>query len=283
MNKTSALLLFSILSTSQAFAWTVSADFEQGTIGTIAYSNADAFHSSNANSFYADTPALSGSQSVSLTAIEGETGFGSWGGYLSHPTLYQGDEIWYRVNVYYPTGWDFSCGGCTEGMKFMRIHTLSADGSNQGYHSTLIKGGSTGGLLNINTEVTGAFYNNNTADEFRNLGNPVLRENWHTYEIYLKISSVAGQGIYRVWQDGVLMFEDKESPTLRSSTSKVNGALLYTYWNNGAPKTQTSYADDIILTNEIPGRKDAAGNPYIGVGSSIYVAPPKPASWGPTP
>jgi len=37
-----------------------------------------------------------------------------------------------------------------------------------------------------------------------------------------------------------------------------------TYWNNGAPQTQTSYVDDILITNETPNNTDEFGNPMIG-------------------
>ena len=62
-------------------------------------------------------------------------------GSFNFPTeLKEGDQVWFRVNVYYPTGWDFDCSGCTEGMKFMRIHTRSSSGANEGYVHTYIQG-----------------------------------------------------------------------------------------------------------------------------------------------
>lgn len=282
MKITTILLLLSIFSTSQVFAWTISADFENelATVDTIANSpNPDAFHGAAGRSRYAETPALSGNQSGSVLATKGETGFGVWGGGFTFPqALKEGDEIWFRVNVYYPAGWDFSCGGCSQGVKFMRIHTSSATGSNEGYHSTLIRSGTTtGGLIAVDSEVNREFYDSGkiNADIF-DLGTPIIRDQWTTYEMYIKFSSIFNQGIYRVWQDGNLIFEDLISATLFSSTSESKRIYLYTYWNNGAPKTQTSYVDDIVITSEVPGKKDADGNPYIGVGPSIYVAPPEP-------
>ena len=70
------------------------------------------------------------------------------------PDLGEGDELWVRVYVYYPSGFTFRCG-CTQGMKFLRIHTRSSSGNNEGYHSILVKGGETGGLYHISTEVMG--------------------------------------------------------------------------------------------------------------------------------
>ena len=270
-----ALTLFS----TQTIAWTISADFENpsATANTIANSpNPDSFHDAAGRSRYADTPALSGSQSGSVLATKDETGFGVWGGAFDTPNLTEGDEVWYRVNVYYPTGWDFSCKGCNQGMKFMRIATQSATGNGEGYIDSYIKGGSTGGTITADSEVDNGFYSTGktNADIF-GLGTPITRDQWHTFEMYVKFSSVQGQAIYRIWQDGNLIFEDLSAGTLFSPSSKANKALLYTYWNEGAPRTQTSYVDDIVITNEVPGRKDANGNPFIGVGASIYIAPPK--------
>jgi len=282
MKPATILSLFSIFFTSYTFAWTITADFEEGIVGDQAESpNPDAFSIVAGNSKYADTPALSGSQSGSVTAIQGNTGFGLWGGGFEFPSkLKEGDQIWSRINVLYPPGWDFSCGGCRQAMKFMRIHTASAGGANEGFYNTLIKGGTTGGLITADSEVNGGeFWNNNGAGSLLfNLGTPVIRGQWHTYEQQVKFSSVPGKGIYRIWQDGNLIFEDLKTATLRSSTSKSDYIYIWTYWNNGAPRTQTAYTDDIVITSEIPGKKDASGNPYIGVGASIYVARPKPPS-----
>lgn len=270
------LIFFSIFFSSQVFAWTIQADFEDGPIGTTAESLTDGFHTAAGHSKYTGTPALSGSNSASVTATEGKTGFGVWGGGFNFPKLlHEGDQIWYRVNVYFPNGWDFSCGGCTEGMKFMRIHTKSSTGANEGYHSSLINDEGNGGLIFLNSEVNPGF------NYPRRKGNPVQSDQWHTYEMYIKFSSVASEGIFRFWQDGELISETLNYATMKDSTSVSNNAYLYAWWNNGAPKTQTSYVDDIVITSEIPGRKDAHGNSYIGVGASIYIAPPKaPASVG---
>jgi hypothetical protein len=272
MKLTRILPLLLIFASPHVFAWTINADFENGTIGNKAEGTNDAFHDAAGDSRYADTPALSGSQSSSVTIKIGQTGFGVWGGGFKFPAnLREGDEIWFRVNAYYPTSWSFECGGCTEGMKFMRIHTRAAAGGNQGYVHTFIKENGEGGKIKVSTEVNGDKFNYPAP-----VGVPIQRDQWHTFEMYVKFSSVASEGKYRVWQDGNLIYENLNYPTLVSSSSEADRIYLYTYWNNGAPQTQTSYVDDIVITNEVPGRKDANGNSFIGVGPSIYIAPPKP-------
>lgn len=272
MKPTFFLLLLPILFTSPAYAWVVSADFEDGVVGTTALSNTDGFHDAAGDSQYASSPALSGSNSASVNATGGQTGFGDLGGIIRYPAISEGDELWFRVNVYYPAGWSFSCGGCTEGMKFMRLNTrTSANGSSQGYHDALINDRGAGGLIWLGSEVDGAGFPYDTA---RRIGTPAQFDQWIAYEMYVKYSADPAQGVRRFWKDGVLISEITNIRTLRSASDISNAAYLYTYWNNGAPKTQTSYIDDIIITNVIPSRQDAAGNPYVGVGASIYIAPP---------
>jgi len=279
MNR-SILLAFTLLFFSTStLAWTLSADFEEGSPGDVGeLPTKDAFHRTADWSAISNTKVLTGKQSGSVTAKKGQTGFGKWGGSLQFPSFpKEGDEIWFRVNVFYPTGWDFSCGGCTQGMKFMRIHTRNSSGGHEGYLDNLIKGGTTGGLLVADSEVNGTDFKANNreggTDLRKNLGTPVQRNQWHTYEMYLKLSS--GKGIYRIWQDGNLIFEDLKTNTLGTSGSSADFMYLYTYWNNGAPRTQTSYVDDIVITTDIPSRKDAHGNAFIGVGESNYIADPK--------
>jgi len=255
------LLLFS----SPAFAWVVSAGFEGGTVGTRAESpNPDAFDEAAEDSKYVDSPVLTGNQAGSVSINQGEEGFGDWGGILNFPTdLGEGDELWFRVNVYYPQGWEFRSVG--EGLKFMRVAT----GANEGFHTVLIKGDTTGGLVYVNSEVNGddIFDDNGPYPwpALRNLGTDVVRDQWTTYEMYLKFSSVRGEGIYRVWQDENLLFEGLETATLKTANSTSSAAYLYTNWNDGAPRTQRSYVDDILITNETPGKVDAFGNPMIGM------------------
>jgi len=161
-------------------------------------------------------------------------------------------------------------------MKFMRIHTMDKNGNNQGYQHTFIKGGTTGGKIAASTEVHPSPFWKNNGGRQDNKGTSVPRDKWVTYEFMVKFHSEDNKGEYRLWQDGNLIFEDTKTPTLISPTSVSDLVYFYTYWNNGAPRSQTSYVDDIVLTNEIPGKKDAHGNPYIGVGEATFVAIPKP-------
>jgi hypothetical protein len=273
------LLLITLAFSAQAPAWTVKRGFEDGAPGVKAQTP-DSFNGTAGRSSFTSNQAivLNGNLSGTVTVNQGETGFGQWGGSFNFPTaLKEGQEIWFRVYVMYPTGWDFSCGGCTQGMKFMRIHTASSGGSNEGYMDTLINGDTTGGKIMVGNEALGPIFFSNNGGGTKYRGTAIIRDKWYAYEQYLKWSSVPGQGIYRVWQDGNLIFEDLKTATLRSSTSKSDFIYLYTYWNNGAPQTQTSYVDEVVITSDTPPNRDAQGNPLIGVSSNYtYIAPPNP-------
>jgi len=84
--KPATILFFTIFFfSSHALAWTIKADFEDGTVGARAESPTDAFHMAAGRSYYANTPALSGNQSASVSVKKGETGYGVWGGGFTFP------------------------------------------------------------------------------------------------------------------------------------------------------------------------------------------------------
>lgn len=283
------LFLTQLLFSNHASAWVIKANFENNSVGDKAMlPNLDAFHDTAHNSKYSNSVVHSGSRSGSVTTIAGDKangGFGKWGGAWKFPRkLKRGDEIWFRVWVYYPTGWSFNCDGCSEGMKFMRIHVASANGGNEGYHHNYINTGNNEGRLFIGGEVIGSdgktIFENKTMDELRGKNSSgvvkVSLGQWHVYEQYVRFDSTPGKGIRRTWFDGNLIMEDKTTATLGASDSVSDFIYIWTYWNGGAPKTQTAYIDDVVITNEIPSNTDTSGNSFIGTGNAKFTARPKP-------
>lgn len=269
------LTLFLSLISVNSFAWVISADFEQGAVGSPARGD-DAFDNPKATTVISADRAISGKQSAISTIRQGDDGFRDWGGQWSFPSeLAEGDEIWYRVWVYYPAGFDFSCG-CPEGIKFMRIRTYSQQGAYEGSWDYYLRADGAVMATGLNQE---AFYKINHPypfDDIRGIGGPITTGVWHAFEHYIKFSATAGQGIIRAWLDGRLIFEDRVTPTLVSPTSKVSQATLWTYWNNMAPRTQSAYVDDVIITNEAPSARDDQGNLFVGTGDVSFAFPPKP-------
>jgi hypothetical protein len=189
------------------------------------------------------------------------------GGSFNFPTaLGEGEEVWVRGYLYFPAGFDFSASG--QGLKTLRIHVKTSSGGNEGYHDVLINNG-----LTVGSEIGNPQFAPNNPSR-NSIGQPITTGKWHAIEMYVKYSATPGKGVYRVWQNGNLIFEDKLTHTLRSSSSKADFIYLFTYWNGGAPKTQKAYVDDFIVTNQRPSNTDAHGNPYIGVSGTVSITPP---------
>ena len=98
--------------------------------------------------------------------------------------------------------------------------------------------------------------------------------------MYAKFDTVpadsGGQARVRTWKNGKLMGDLTNRPTMNNAGDTVESAMVFSYWNGTSPATQELYFDDLVATNVRPSAKDNAGNPYIGVGNFVAVAPPLP-------
>jgi len=249
------LSLFLFLST-QTQAWSIKADFERGVLGQKA-EGPDAFHGAKKLTVFDDTHVLSGSRSAKATITEGSDGWREWGGRWTFPSaLHEGDELWYRVWVWIEPNWGWNLGS-----KGTRIHTVSSTGANEGYLDILLYNHQ----FRVASEVSPALFNQNNG-EAQYLP-PIPLGQWHCVESYIKFHSVPGQAVERVWRDGVLVFEDMDTNTLRKPTSFSEFVFLFGYFDEAAaPHTQSLWIDNVALTNEQPDNRDAHGNPFIGPG-----------------
>jgi len=260
------LLLFAHSQTT--VAWTVSADFESGAIGSPA-EGPSGFATSRDNTFFSNNYSRNGSKSAKAGINAGsESGMG--GTFFFDVKPGQGDELWWSCSVFFPSGFDYSATGA--GLKLMRVQVYNAGGTSEGYHNMLIKGDG----ISITSQVSNEDLTANNPVR-HGLGGSVSKNNWHTFETYFKFST--GKGIWRIWRNGNLIFEDEETYTLKTSGAKAERALIFTYWNGSAPKTQAAYIDDCVVTSDTPSKYDSSGNPFIGVGASSGVAPPKSPTW----
>lgn len=240
--------------------WRIEANFEDGTLGEEAQGNSTSFSDAFSNTKYSNVQVRSGSQSAEVGIDAGETGFGQWGGSFNFPSvLREGDEIWFRTYLYFPDGFPFTTDSGR--LKTMRIHTASSSGDNEGYIGLLIS--DTGNYISVGSEVTNEWYRNNR--DWREKGGPTATGQWQALEQYIKFSSVPGEAVTRVWQNGVLIMEDTITNTLHSATSVSDFIYLFTYWNGGAPASVKAYVDDVIITSATPSNTDAEGNPFIGL------------------
>lgn len=245
-------LLFSIslFASGQAFAWTISRDFEGGTIGQLA-EGAVGFSGALGITYSSDI-VHSGTRSVKCDCIRGQEvqpSGGFWTG-----TANNGQEIWYRAYLYFPSGFSWN-NGIGPVIKVMRVTSTRSDNA----HLSVFA--STSGEILLSNEL---------ADIQSGTGVKFDFDRWQSIEFYVKLSHVAGQGIFRIWKDGILIANNTTAPTLSASGQSIApNHLFFNNWNNGAPKDQSFYADDFVLTTDTPSNVDASGNLMIG-----------PTDWG---
>jgi len=251
-------LVFFSVSTS---AWTIHADFDSGELGAKADKLSDGFSGAGGGSLYSNETAIKGN-SAKLHIEEGKTGYGTWGGEFIFPEkAYRGDSLWYQVHVYFPEGFDHYSYGEGNRLKFLRIQTLSSDNKNHGYLDLYI---------DIKGSTTPFKWIYEGAAKWSNVGNSsdmIIKDRWESYQMQVTLDTVpvseGGEAEVRLWKNGELLRHITNRATLKTATDYVNRALLFTYWNGGAPKTQSMFADEITITNNSPDNFDALGNPRL--------------------
>lgn len=234
--------------------WTISADFEDFEDNTMAVGN-DGFSSTTNDIAISYSDAFSGSKVAKLDIAAGSSGFGSWGGMFDFPEdLKKGDEIWYKVAIKFPAGFNYDANPW---LKFLRIRTpeghldwyMTNEGSSQPYQFI--------------------YEGEQKWSHFGTSADVIQFDRWIVYEMYIKLDNVrtseGGNALVRVWKDGVLMGEFTDRQTLATAETIANYALLFTYWNGENPPAQYLWVDDIVITTETPSHIDADGNPCIGV------------------
>lgn len=188
-------------------------------------------------------------------------GFGRWGGILPiEPALPRGSEIWVRVFVLWPKDFEFSAAPW---MKFIRLHNQTGNNQNGGYNDLYVdKADGPKSVLRTIKEV------HNTWQTYD--GPPLPREQWESYEVYLFIDNTSvddgGEGRFRVWRDGELIFDRTDVPTISTADGIINSLYLFTYWNNEKPPNNHLFLDDLVIATSAspPPNTDDSGNRFIG-------------------
>ena len=217
--------------------WEILRDFNSGTVGQVAIGS-DGFNGTATESYYSVTNALSG-QVCELNTTLGETGFGKWGGSVTFPELLgDGDDLWVRVKTYFPSSFDLTTDFH---LKFLRPHVKNSDESHVGY-------------IDVYISSDGTFYYQNelytTPDSTRHMNDAfaISRDTWETYTYHIKLSSTSGR--VRFWQGNNLVMDNVDDITLQNSNQILDFLLLFTYWNGGAPATQSMYIDDLEISSQ---------------------------------
>lgn len=282
-------LMFCSMLASTAFlaaganAWSMKDDCEGVTKNLGLFSN----------SSYSTEQAASGTKSCKLGITQGSDGWGVFGGGYTFPSkLAQGSAIWTRISLFVPTGFQINTN--TGMLKFLRVHTASSAGANEGYHDLLFSvPGNQFWDTGVGNWTAPYIYSYEGFPKLLGVGKTAVNEvaygKWETYEIYVKLDSVSkaagGSGEVRIWKNNVLLLDRTDAATLVSSSSVADYFYLFTYWNGNAPATQSLYVDDLVITSDTPANRDSSGNPFIGgtVVTTTSSAPAAPSIIGITP
>lgn len=280
MKHTIIFVFFFLFLSTQAHAWVMESDFEDGTVGQIAQPLAASGATlSLSKTVFSSANPHGGLKSAKAHLDPGDVG-GEWGAWWTFPQkVYEGDEVWIRVWMYIPSNFDWSSDAHQKGL---RISVKNSSKGSAGYFDAY-PGADSMYILNgpglTNYWTSGAGGSAPCANDKSCFRFSPGTYGWESVEMYVKAS--ATKGIFRVWRNGKLLINDMQSETLKagSSGNYLAGIGVFTFFNNaGSPIAQDTYIDDVFITNEKPSNFDANGYPYIGMGDVVIVAPPNPVS-----
>ncbi len=238
-----ATLLAGLFVTCSAHAWTITSDFEQGTIGAQA-EGLSGFTDGFTQTLYSADMANSGKKSAKVTFSQGSDTFAQSGAGLNFPTtLGEGAELWARGYFYFKSPWAWTCSPVIK--IFRGAHVQTSSGANVGYLSVFAD--SNGTIL----------LSNEAGDTQPSTSAKFDIGTWQSIEMYVKFSATAP--IFRIWKNGQLLIEDTTHKTLRSSTDRADMSYIFSYWNGGVPRTRLRIwmISPIRLTDPQPGMPKA--------------------------
>jgi hypothetical protein len=254
------LFFIFIFCSRPASAWTVSCDFEKGTVGTRAQ-GPSGFSYAGSATLFSDERSARGKKSAKLIWTAGSDGWDINEGFPSLPSpVKDGQEIWARGYFYFASPWSFIANPQVKGI---RIRIGTATNGPVGWNSIEAGGVLKGDLNNVNANKLGYILaSNEPISRMASTGAMFDIDKWQSLEIYTKLSTTTP--VMRIWKNGILIYENKTDKTILSTTDVATTVAFMSYWNGGAPQNQTEYIDEVVVTTDTPSQRDSAGNPMIG-------------------
>lgn len=163
------------------------------------------------------------------------------------PKLTRYGIVNFQVMVKFPTGWDFTAGGSH--LKFLRIHTQTAALANIGYLDIYV---------NDSDRALWFIYEGVLIWKLATAGYELRYDEWETIEFRVVLDTVpygsGGQARSTVWiQRGnnfVKIIDVTDQATMQNTTDLCDQFNLFTYWNGGAPKTQSMSVQRVIVETD---------------------------------
>ena len=248
------------MTANSAGAWTQNITFEGGIGASDGISFAGSTFTQSAES------SQSGIYSAKVHFPAGDTCYDpslTCGAYLAMPSsVGNGGELWTRVYMYFPAGWDW---GDQDGTgQWRKLLRYQVDGRGRiGVGGVWPGGAATTCEIVGNTE---AGNNYTYASQFTGVNFPVGR--WIAVEQYVKLGTTDETSRQLIWLDGILIFDNKDIPSdnpfLGSESDIISTVMIFTYWNGKVRTAQDAFVDNIIMTTDTPSHVDASGNKMIG-------------------
>jgi hypothetical protein len=223
-----------------------------------------------------------GTTSLKMTIDADEEQFGFT---LILPTnLVNGDTLWFSTRTYRPTGYDDSA---SPRLKFIRMHTETSGGSNVGYVDWYLDNIGEFHFIYEGTQGNPAYAYPDTAwvpDPDGDTGNPGFQGHapttgvWETWDVCTVFGDVpkasAGTAESFLWKNKELVGHVTTRETFAGATNRADEIHLTTFWNGGAPQTQSLYVGRYAVAAKIAGVRDdtaslttdESGNRLIALG-----------------
>ena len=254
------------------FTPTINIDAELGTLGqTYVGTQSDQWSSDAGRTFVDNTQVRFGDKSFVTTCRANFSGFGEFGGIKQLPNLlYKGDSLHCQFSSFFPSA-TFDFNEVNPWLKFFRIHTANADGSNAGYQDIYIDNDNPSNNAGLISHIYEGVQQWTLSNYF------IQYDRWDTFEFRIDFDEVAlddgGTGRVRVWvangSQMDLIIDVTDQKTLPEVGGYADRIHLFTYWN-GEPAVptvdQTCYVDRIVVEPDVNKlvETDAAGNKIIG-------------------